>query len=294
MQLNQNVSEAHLNDIEIALHRSADRLAMFSDPDFLDRLRARLFANPETEVWSLDIFDTVLLRDNSSELTRFFEIGAAMAEIVNQSGGLKKCGAVDAFFARHMGTKATYRGSDTREGCVEGSLEEIHTVASRLISGDAGFAKTFIEAELAYETTRLCVNKALLDLIKEFKSQGGSVILMSDMYMHGVHIEVLLKNSGADLSMFHKIFSSADLKFSKHSGRAYPHIEKELGIDARNILHIGDNFHSDFVRAVEHGFRALHLPIPAADISARKVDHLRTAEMLKLDYGISLDIAMPH
>ncbi len=293
MQFNQINSDAHFNDIEVALDRARDRIAVLSSSDFCERLNRRLFASPTIAVWSLDIFDTLLLRDNSSELTRFLEIGAAMSEIANEAGRTNRYGAVDAFLARYMGTKATYRGSDPREGCVEGSLDEIHTVASRLLTGNTELTKRFIEAELAYETTRLTLNETLINAVVHFKAKGGSVILMSDMYMHAVHIKDILRKKGVDLSLFDGIFSSADLKFSKHSGKAFPYLEKELATAAAKILHIGDSLHSDFVQAVEHGFKALHLPIPSSDIHIRRQDHLRTAEMLKRDHGILLDIAMP-
>ncbi|MDQ1194359.1 hypothetical protein [Agrobacterium sp. SORGH_AS 787] len=294
MQYNKNLSDAQFNDIEVALDQTRDRIALFSSSDFRERLYRRLFADPAIKVWSLDVFDTVLLRDNSSELTRFLEIGAAMSKVANDTGYTRTFKAVDAFLARHMGTKATYRGSDPRDGCVEGSLGEIHTVASRLLTGNSELTEKFIEAELEYESTRLSLNETLVNAVVDFKGRGGSVILVSDMYMHAVHIKHLLKKKGVDLALFDGVFSSADLKFSKHSGKVFPYLENELATAAAQILHIGDNLQSDFMKALEHGFAALHLPIPSTDASIRRQDHRRTAEMLKRDHGVLLDIAMPH
>jgi hypothetical protein len=138
---------------------------------FLAALEARLDAlMPENGILSLDVFDKFLVRDNSSELTRFVEIGTRM---VAHAGGVAP---IDAFLARYLGTKASYRAGSRVNSCGEGSLTEIHRVASRLVGYEEGLAGAFVEIELDRETERLSVNAPLLGYIRRHRDRGGKVI----------------------------------------------------------------------------------------------------------------------
>lgn len=219
------------DEIESEVYRATSREQLFSEESFSRKIYDRLDKMlPENGILSLDVFDTVILRDSSSELTRFYEIGRLMSDFVNNAykdgdKDLVKLSfpvrGVDAFLARHMGTKATYRASRPVHGCREGSLREIHLTASRLLSGNESLADAFIDIEIDYEATRLVKNSLLLDYIKKHKARGGCVILVSDMYMHADQINSLLCRLDVDVNLFDYIFSSADTKISKASGKIF-------------------------------------------------------------------------
>ncbi len=293
-------------DIERAAYTAPSRMTLFQDTSFKNMLFQRLdgLLSSERSVLSLDIFDTLLLRDNSSELTRFVEIGAAMAATMsNRTSAERKLSRaprkrfsgndIDAFLARQLGTKATYRARDRHRGYGEGSLTEIHTVSSRLLNGNDDYREKFIGAELQYETTRVEPNRLLLEYIDTHISRGGQVILVTDMYMHAKQVEELLALVNIDTKKFHAIFSSADTLISKACGLLFPEIEKRLGLHGLNFLHVGDSARGDFRQPINHGWRALHLPVSEIEIKARKTDHLATATMLRKYFDIEVDIAMP-
>ncbi|MDK4713670.1 hypothetical protein [Rhizobium sp. CNPSo 4039] len=293
-------------DIERATYSAPSRMKLFEDISFKSMFFQRLdgLLPSEKSVLSLDIFDTLLLRDNSSELTRFVEIGAAMAAIMSAGASEKRKlppapkkrvskKDIDAFLARQLGTKATYRARDRHRGYGEGSLTEIHTVSSRLLSGNDDYREKFISAELQYETTRVEPNGLLLEYIDKHISRGGQVILVTDMYMHAKQVEELLALVNIDPKKFHAIFSSADTLISKACGLLFPEIEKRLGLHGPNFLHVGDSAKGDFRQPISHGWRALHLPVSEIEIKARKTDHLATAMMLRKYFDIEVDIAMP-
>ena len=242
---------------------------------------------PASGILSLDVFDTFLLRDNSSELTRFVEIGARMAAFAGNVN------PVDAFLARHLATKASYRAGKTVKGCREGSLTEIHRTASRIIGRGSEMTETFIEAELDYETGRLSVNHLLLDYARIHCDRGGHTILVSDMYMHADQIKRLISKMGVDSDLFAQIFSSADSKVSKASGGIFSLIEESLVVEAGDFLHLGDSLCGDFRQPLAHGWKALHMPIPHAEIESRRCDHFATAEKLKQNHGLAIDITIP-
>ncbi|RWR25352.1 HAD family hydrolase [Sinirhodobacter populi] len=269
------------------------RAKLFSDRSFsetLDKLLDDALAGGK--ILSLDVFDTLVLRDNSSELTRFYEIGKRMAEIVYDRSG-RQVTQVDAFAARYLGTKATYRASATVRGCREGSLSELHKTASWILSGSPILAEAFIEAELTYEATRITSNPWLWAYVDRYIEKGGRVVLVSDMYMHAPQIVTLLDKIGWQRSKDVLLVSSADTKVSKASGGIFGLIETSFKAAPSDFIHLGDSLKGDMVQPVRNGWGAIHLPLASYDIAQRQADHFATVGMLKDKFGLLVDIALP-
>lgn len=282
------------DEIENDLTNAAKgRRSMFSNEQFAARLKQRLGeALDGKRVLSLDVFDTLVLRDNSSEITRFFEVGGRMAEVVKAETG-RVVSQVDAFVARHLGTKATYRASRTVQGCREGSLTELHSTASRLLAGTSVLAEPFIAAELENETARIEPNPFLVDFVRAYRSAGGKVVLVSDMYMHAEHVSMLLDSLGILQEDYDLLVSSADTKVSKASGGIFPLVEGLMEKKPEDFVHLGDSFRGDVAQPLRRGWRAFHLPLAQSDILERQGDHRATQEMLAERHALDIDIAMP-
>lgn len=280
--------------IQHALTEAHDgRAALFDDRSFgetLDKILDAALAGGR--ILSLDVFDTLVLRDNSSELTRFYEIGGKIAEIVRDKAG-RQVTQVDAFAARYLGTKATYRASATVKGSREGSLDEIHKTASWILTGSPALAEAFIEAELTYEATRITPNPWLWAYVDRYLKKGGRVVLVSDMYMHAPQIVTLLGKIGWPNNEDVALFSSADTKVSKASGGIFGLIETAFKAAPSDFLHLGDSLKGDMVQPIRNGWSAIHLPLAAYDIAQRQADHLATAARLQDEFGLQVDIALP-
>lgn len=277
---------------------SAGRHSLFASDSFpseLEECLDRLIygESNSAKILSLDIFDTLLLRDNSSEITRFFEVGEAMARLATDYLGAAVT-QVDAFMARMLGTKATYRASPLVRGCREGSLTELHRTASSLLIGSGALLDPFVEAELLNEKKRLTLNPFLHTYINRHRDRGGRVILITDMYMHAEQVAELLGMLGVSRDSYDGLLSSADTKVSKSSGGIFEMAEQEMDAPGEQFVHLGDSFRGDVARPLGHGWQALHLPISAADTLERRKDHLTTAAMLKSEHSLELDIAMPN
>lgn len=294
--MSETVSTGYrFDNIEAELTEApSGRSALFNDTDFRNRLKHRLDTMLDgSRILSLDVFDTLILRDNSSELTRFYEIGGIMAAIVqDETGGSTR--QVDAFVARHLGTKATYRASRLVNGCREGSLTELHATASRLLTGHPNLAAAFVEAEVRYEATRIAPNPFLVDYVADYRANGGRAVLVTDMYMHADQVARLLSLIGLDEESYDLLISSADTKASKASGGIFPLVEKEMGVGPDQFVHLGDSFRGDVAQPLRAGWKAMHLPLANADIVARRRDHLATQEKLASEHSLAIDVAMPH
>jgi FMN phosphatase YigB (HAD superfamily) len=280
-----------VGELQRRISECRDRVALFDNSDFIQSLQLIFDSalSAADTVLSLDVFDTLLVRDNSSELSRFYEIGAEMSGACGRAG--QQVLAIDAFLARQMGTKATYRASRKVMGAREGSLAEIHLTASRLLKLDDSWAEKFVECEIAYEATKITVNPFILKCVESFKARGGIVILLSDMYFHAEHIRMLLSELDLNERFFDHIYSSGDEKISKASGLIFGKIEKDLG--RRDFFHVGDSFRSDYVNPRRAGWGALHLPISASDLTARQASHDNAFDLIKRTHGITADVARP-
>lgn len=281
--------------IERELTRAKRRDELYQKSDFVDGLNESLINATEhgKRILSLDVFDTLLLRDNSSELSRFLEIGKLMKDAINISTPNSKIDSIDAFVARWLGTTASYRASRPVNSCREGSIIEIHTVASRILTGGTDYVEEFVDRELNFEAGCLKPNPFWLSYIERHKSSGGRVILVTDMYLHKREVEILLGRLNVDCNLFDHIESSADTKISKSSGHIFEHIEMKLNKDRSDFVHVGDSLKGDYLQARRRGWRAMHLPIPEAEIALRRQDHLRTMNMLRERHALHIPIAMP-
>lgn len=280
-------------DLERALTDTRSRTALFKDRKFTTELDEKLTDLLEgRSILSLDVFDTLLLRDDSCELTRFYEIGKEMSQAILLATG-KKVSQVECFLARHFGTKATYRASEPIRGCKEGSLTEIHTTASRILVGNTDLANSFISAEIDYEKSRLSANGFLKEFMERYRASGGKVALVTDMYMHAEQVSSLLSAFDIGPDAYDCLVSSADHKVTKASGLFFEVVEEKFSATADEFVHIGDSLTGDFLKPKARGWQALHLPLSTAGVDKRRADHLKTSEYLKEKYGLSIDVAMP-
>lgn len=292
--MNRVTTIHRFDQIESLLTEASDRRALFSDPDFSALVTARLeeLLDGPRKILSFDVFDTLFLRDNSSEYERFHAIGAAIAEIASERTG-RKLTAEDGFVARHFGTKATYRAGPAVRGYREGSLTELHKVASCLLTGSPDLAEAFVEAELAHEMKTLTLNPLLAGIARRHKAAGGRVLLLSDMYMHAEQIGRLGEGLGWTAEDCDLILSSADEKLSKASGTIFPLAEERLDASADAFVHVGDSHTGDMMQPLRAGWSALHLPVSAAEIHERRASHRSVMEKVRGGTGFVLDIAMP-
>ncbi|MEO0379331.1 MAG: HAD family hydrolase, partial [Pseudomonadota bacterium] len=243
-------------------------------------------------ILSLDVFDTLLLRDDQSELRRFYDIGAEMAEIVAQMT-TRPCTAQDAFAARMLGTLASYRAGPKVQGCREGALDDIHRVASLMLMQSPAATDRFIAAELRYERAVLTPFAPLIALMAEHKARGGRVLLLSDMYMRAPHIAELLHGHGITADQYDVLLSSADTKISKASGLIFKEAEGRLGAQPEQFVHVGDAPIGDVQKPKQNGWRSVHLPIPNQTLAARADDHARMVQHVTTAYGFTLPYPAP-
>jgi predicted HAD superfamily hydrolase len=275
----------------------ADRFTILQNP-----LAHQIVADIESKltssqiVLSFDVFDTLLLRNHRSELTRFYDVSALVASsLARQYDAAVR--TEDVLMARLMANRLSYRLSPAREGCREGTIADIYRLVLEQLSVPATAAtiQACIEIELAYEVTQLTLNQPLMAMTQQHIARGGRAIYVSDMYLGVTHINHLFSQLGVDVSLFAATYSSADTILSKRSGKIWPLILNDLGISAAQIVHIGDSLVSDYQSPRMQGIQAVHLPIPLQMRREIMADHgtlIRQLESMHLP--IQSWMAPPH
>lgn len=247
------------------------------------------------DVLSLDVFDTVLLRNEKSELRRFAETAASSVEILEKHGAKPgSLSAEDVLILRNFATLASYRASESVRGYREGCLDDICATMSRSVLGHANAVDDLVLNELKYEAGQLTVSKAVRSLVQTHASKGGKVICISDMYMKSARIRNLFDMIDPELSdLISVIYSSADVTLSKSSGLIFDLVAEEMDIVPSRFYHIGDALVGDYQRPRENGWKSLYLPVPRKMQEVRFQDHVDTADGLIQMHGIKVSISKP-
>ena len=144
--------------VERLLRETHDRTSTFASQEFLATVRED-FAweglHGDVSLLSLDVFDTVLIREDVSEIRRFWEIAKLIAE------RLEAVDSRDLLIARLTATRASYRCSMMVDGYREGELDEIHRLALGMLGLDGALTEVAVAAELEYEAAHLIANPAV-------------------------------------------------------------------------------------------------------------------------------------
>lgn len=100
------------------------------------------------------------------------------------------------------------------------------------------------QRELDVETNIIFCNQEIKEIYDYCIENKKKVILTSDMYLSSDQIKILLDKCG--YNGYIKIYVSNEQKVSKGSGKIFKMILDELNINGNQLVHIGDNYNSDY------------------------------------------------
>ena len=250
--------------------RSPDAACGFA----LDHLRGRL-GEKRYVILSLDVFDTLMLRNAKCERRRFWEIAERWQALLPAE--CRHVEVMDMYLARLRAAQISYSCGPIVAGTQEGRLDNLTGVILSLLKLPQSLLPAFMSAEIDYEAENLAPNPLILELLNDYAQQDGRVMLLSDMYLSGVQIHSIISKFGmANVAPY--VYSSADVSINKRSGTIFGPAAHNLRVNPSDILHIGDNFNSDFAMARRAGCAAQHLPIPRCEELLREGDERQFLE----------------
>ncbi|MGN0161751.1 MAG: HAD family hydrolase [Lachnospiraceae bacterium] len=185
------------------------------------------------DILSFDIFDTIIFR-NVNRPEDIFEL---VGERIGVSGFAEMRISAEKKAISNLGDAYT--------------LDDIYSYISQLAEIDIKKALSVeVETEIEFST----VNPYIYKVYQKAVKCGKKVIFVSDMYLSKSTIESILKKNG--VVKWDEIYISCEMKKSKSTGSIYKHI-KELH-ENESIIHIGDNYRSDYENAKKHGINAYY------------------------------------
>lgn len=223
----------------------------------LERLYLDFLENPKIQVVSFDIFDTLVHR-KCNHPHDVFELMAANPCIAETF-----LSPIHFSRSRQVAEKRAYelRGKDEEET----SLQKIYSL---LFPNDPLKQEQFTDIEVQEEIRQIYADEQMQRWISFAKDAGKKVIVTSDMYLSQEQIEIVALGKLSRRELIDEVYISSNLQKRKSTGSLFEHILHSQNISSEDLLHIGDNPHSDIVMAQKLGIKTIHYA-PTSSTSER-------------------------
>lgn len=280
VELKCKLEEKYHRYIDTFLKRDHDSGRFLSQLDFNLQYEnlINLVNSNDFEVISFDIFDTLIQRPLYQPSDLFQILSNKYIELSGDS-------VLDFAVVRERSEFNARKTSKEQEITLEEIYLDIYTNyrIDKQILEDLKIYET--ELELSICTPR----RSMLEIYKLARLRNKKIIFTSDMYLSKDIIkQILIKN---DYDVYDELFLSSEIKLTKHTGDIYKHLLTKYPYPASRVLHIGDNYHSDFTMAKKSGIKTFLYP-RAIDVFMDCYDGINTfkhyqhiTEFIKLHLG---------
>ncbi len=189
----------------------------------------------EVEVVSFDIFDTLIVRLYRQPTDLFLHLETSTGNI-----GFKDARILAEQVAREKAFS---------EGVHEVTLDQIYQQMH----------PSYVpmrEKEIELERLACKANPEMMKVYQAALQQGKRIFISSDMYLPKETIEQILQNAG--YTGYEKLILSSETMRPKYTMEMYEDLLAESGVQPQKILHIGDNYETDYENAKKSGIQAYH------------------------------------
>lgn len=227
---------------------------------------------------SFDIFDTLLARHIEPPLAVQKAVCRHVRDYLNQHCSTQAPWSLEVILSARQTAEKALREQAVQQGldyeCRFSDLVQrwIEVLFPEQAPTGVDIASLIITKELELENQALFVKAGVLELLQDLKAQGKVIIAISDMYLDGQYIKVILSQKQL-LDYFDHVYVSSDQTICKYSGRIFEQVIQDCQhkhqITAKQIVHIGDNPVSDCRMPHKKGLNAIWLYEPKA-IKRRK------------------------
>jgi len=196
-----------------------------------------LFENIKENYVSFDIFDTLLYRK--------VEKPEKIFEIVEEK--LKKIDSKEFqnFYNKRIEAQKQAQSSNK----IEATINDIYN----LIDIKQELKKKALEIEIETEIENLYPNAYLTQRIDMLKKEGKKIVIISDMYLSK---DIITRFLNDNKIYFDYLYVSSDIQLRKSNGALFKYVMKDLRIRNTDMIHVGDNYKSDYIMAKINGIKA--------------------------------------
>lgn len=214
----------------------------------LNDLHAQII-DENIECISFDIFDTLVVRPflRPVDLFRFLDKEYRKENV----GGVE-------FSEMRETAEVIARNKQHEENSLieEITLDDIYKVIHEVYYIDNKILNKLKNIECDLEV-RFCEKRnTAFNLYQLALNCNKKIVCTSDMYLPLEVIKKILDKNG--YKNIDKIYLSSEVRKTKATGSLYNYVISDLKIDADKIIHIGDNFESDYEVPIKKGINAVH------------------------------------
>ncbi|MDO4615699.1 MAG: glycosyltransferase, partial [Lachnospiraceae bacterium] len=214
---------------------------------------------------SFDIFDTLILRDVFKPEDLFLFLDPLFSELT---------GMHIRFSVLRKEAESLAREAYNREHHTDGdiTLAEIYETLSREYEVEPSVCQQMMEEECRQELLLCRTRNAGKALLETALSGGKRVILVSDMYLTGNTVKMMLDRCG--ISGFDAVYLSSEVRRRKADGGLFREVLKREHLSASDLLHIGDSWEGDICGAGRCGIRTLFFP-SVSELAENRIEGCR-------------------
>ncbi|NBD27567.1 glycosyltransferase [Paenibacillus glycinis] len=216
--------------------------------DRLEEIR-RAIADPQMEFVSFDIFDTLVVRPFYSPQDLYIFMDDYFSMIYPE-------GALIPFSSIRFRAEERARGMLRMQNPTweDVNLYEIYSYIKSEYNLPHPIVDMMLEKELELELRFIERRETIFELYRMACSINKKVIFVSDMYLPQTAIEKILSKVGYD--EYHQLYVSSEVRLLKNTGSLFDYVVKDLNTQANRIIHIGDNWDSDKIKAQNKGWNS--------------------------------------
>lgn len=215
--------------------------------DNLEKLKAEIIS-PKTEVVSFDIFDTLIMRPFWNPIDLFVFLNQYFRNLTKIETGM------DFSKIRVEAEKATRKNNPDKQ---EITLDEIYAEIQKETQLEEEIIAKMKEREQELEIRFCSARKTAKEICELAEYLNKKVICISDMYLPIKTIKSMLNKNDYKIDT---IYLSAEIGQTKFCGDLYQYAIKDLKVEPSAIVHIGDNYYSDYENAIKNGINGQFLP----------------------------------
>ena len=206
---------------------------------------------------SVDLFDTLLLRDHRCERRHFLLMAREACAALERAGHRVSAQALHQ--ARLDAQRLAYRALELTRPQGDVPLARIHQLQTTILGLPQEVAEILRAVELAFEASTLRPNRSLLRQLTALHAGGKRVIAISDIYLPREALCELLDRI-APGHPIDAVYCSAELNLTKRSSELFGAVLELEGATPERVLHLGDDRRADLEMARRAGLQSRWLP----------------------------------
>lgn len=212
----------------------------------LDKMKREIISE-KTKVVSFDIFDTLVVRPFWNQIDLFSFMDEKFRKINNIETGIN-------FSKIRVEAEINVRKKLDKQDV---TLEDIYKEIKHQTDSTDEIIEIMQNTEQELEIRFCRERKTGKELYELAKYLGKKVICISDIYLPLETINKILSKNKYNIN---QVYLSSEINLTKFNGDLYDFVISDLNVSTDEIVHIGDNYHSDYKTAKEQGINAQFFP----------------------------------